>query len=71
MSKGTLQQQVMILNALNAIRRREHMAYTKDVINAVQFRKWTNQIVKDYTIKGFATDDERLKNDSGNCQSSC
>ena len=32
---------------------------------AVQFRKWANQIVKDYTIKGFALDDERLKN-SGN-----
>jgi len=29
---------------------------------AVQFRKWANQIVKDYTIKGFAMDDERLKN---------
>lgn len=28
---------------------------------AVQFRKWANQIVKDYTIKGFAMDDERLK----------
>ena len=28
---------------------------------AVQFRKWANQIVKDYTIKGFALDDERLK----------
>ena len=28
---------------------------------AVQFRKWANQIVKDYTIKGFAIDDERLK----------
>ena len=30
---------------------------------AVQFRKWANTIVKDYTIKGFAMDDERLKND--------
>lgn len=30
---------------------------------AVQFRKWANQIVKDFTIKGFAMDDERLKND--------
>jgi hypothetical protein len=30
---------------------------------AVQFRKWANQIVKDYTIKGFVMDDERLKND--------
>lgn len=29
---------------------------------AVQFRKWANQIVKDFTIKGFAMDDERLKN---------
>lgn len=29
---------------------------------AVQFRKWVNQIVKDYTIKGWVMDDERLKN---------
>lgn len=29
---------------------------------AVQFRKWANQIVKDFTIKGWAMDDERLKN---------
>ena len=29
---------------------------------AVQFRKWANQIVKDFTIKGWAIDDERLKN---------
>ena len=29
---------------------------------AVQFRKWANTIVKDYTIKGWAVDDERLKN---------
>ena len=29
---------------------------------AVQFRKWANGIVKDYTIKGWAMDDERLKN---------
>lgn len=28
---------------------------------AVQFRKWARQIVKEYTIKGFAMDDERLK----------
>ena len=30
---------------------------------AVQFRKWVNNIAKEYTIKGFAMDDERLKND--------
>ena len=29
---------------------------------AVQFRKWVNNIAKEYTIKGFAMDDERLKN---------
>ena len=29
---------------------------------AVQFRKWANSIVKDYTIKGWVMDDERLKN---------
>ena len=28
---------------------------------AVQFRKWANSIVKDYTIQGWAMDDERLK----------
>ena len=30
---------------------------------AIQFRKWANQIVKDFTIKGWVMDDERLKND--------
>lgn len=29
---------------------------------AVQFRKWANAIVKDYTIKGWVMDAERLKN---------
>lgn len=29
---------------------------------AVQFRKWANRIVKDYTIKGWVMDEERLKN---------
>ena len=28
---------------------------------AIQFRKWVNQIAKDYTIKGWVMDDERLK----------
>ena len=32
---------------------------------AVQFRKWVNQIAKDYTIKGWVMDDERLKNLGG------
>lgn len=29
---------------------------------AVQFRKWVNRIAKDYTIKGWVLDDDRLKN---------
>jgi hypothetical protein len=29
---------------------------------AVQFRKWVNQIAKDYTIQGWVMDAERLKN---------
>ncbi len=30
--------------------------------SGVQFRKWANDILKEYIIKGFAMDDERLKN---------
>lgn len=33
-----------------------------DSPRAVQFRKWANQIIEEYTVKGFAMDDERLKN---------
>lgn len=29
---------------------------------AIQFRKWANAIVKDYTIQGWAMDSDRLKN---------
>jgi hypothetical protein len=29
---------------------------------AVQFRKWANKIVKDYTLQGWVVDEERLKN---------
>ena len=31
-------------------------------VRAVQFRKWVNQIAKDYTIKGWVLDSDRLKN---------
>lgn len=37
------------------------IGFKVDNERAVQFRKWTNQIVKDYTIKGWVMDDERLK----------
>jgi hypothetical protein len=29
----------------------------------VQFRKWATGIIESFTIKGYAMDDERLKND--------
>ncbi len=32
-----------------------------DSEKAVQFRKWANTIIEEYTIKGYAMDDERLK----------
>lgn len=33
-----------------------------DSPKAVQFRKWANGIIEEFTIKGFSMDDERLKN---------
>ena len=38
------------------------IGFKVDNEKAVQFRKWANQIIKDYTIKGWVMDDERLKN---------
>jgi hypothetical protein len=39
------------------------VGYKVNSERAVQFRKWATGIIKDYTVKGFAMDDERLKND--------
>lgn len=39
------------------------VGYKVNSERAVQFRKWATQIVQEFTIKGFAIDDERLKND--------
>ena len=39
------------------------VGFKVDNERAIQFRKWANQIVKDFTIKGCVMDDERLKND--------
>jgi len=39
------------------------VGYKVNSERAVMFRKWATQIVKEFTIKGFAMDDERLKND--------
>ena len=39
------------------------VGYKVNSERAVQFRKWANTIIEEFTIKGFAMDDERLKND--------
>ena len=39
------------------------VGYKVNSEKAVLFRKWATQIVQEFTIKGFAMDDERLKND--------
>lgn len=39
------------------------VGYKVNSERAVQFRKWATGIVESFTIKGFAMDDERLKND--------
>lgn len=44
------------LQAVNAI------GFKVNSVRAVQFRKWVNQIAKDYTIQGWVMDVDRLKN---------
>ncbi|MBN8422030.1 MAG: virulence RhuM family protein [Verrucomicrobia bacterium] len=39
------------------------VGYKVNSERAVQFRKWASGIIESFTIKGFAMDDERLKND--------
>ena len=39
------------------------IGYKVNSERAVQFRKWATGIIASFTIKGFAMDDERLKND--------
>ena len=40
------------------------VGYRVNSAQATQFRIWATQLIKDYIIKGFAMDDERLKNGS-------
>ena len=37
------------------------VGYRVNSYNATKFRKWATSILKEYLIKGFAMDDERLK----------
>lgn len=39
------------------------VGYKVNSERAVQFRKWATSVIKEYTIKAYVMDDERLKND--------
>lgn len=39
------------------------VGYKVNSERAVQFRKWATTVIKEYTIKAYVMDDERLKND--------
>jgi len=39
------------------------VGYKVNSERAVQFRKWANSIIESFTLRGYAMDDERLKND--------
>jgi hypothetical protein len=39
------------------------VGYEVNSERAVQFRKWATTIIESFTVKGYAMDDERLKND--------
>lgn len=70
--KATIKNFLIVQNEGNRQVSREVLHYNLQMIiavgfkvnnqRAVQFRKWANEIVKTYTIKGWVMDDERLKN---------
>ena len=41
------------------------VGYRVRSLRGVQFRRWASTILKEYLLKGFAMDDERLKNPDG------
>ena len=41
------------------------VGYRVDSIRATHFRKWATSVLKEYMIKGFVMDDERLKGNRG------
>ncbi|MEI6462295.1 MAG: virulence RhuM family protein [bacterium] len=38
------------------------LGYRVNSVNATEFRKWATKVLKDYTVKGYVMDVERLKN---------
>jgi hypothetical protein len=43
------------------------VGYKVNSERAVQFRKWATRVIEEFTIKGFAMDDERLKRGVTGC----
>ncbi|MCK5805146.1 MAG: virulence RhuM family protein, partial [Lentisphaeria bacterium] len=41
------------------------VGYRVRSLRGVQFRRWASTVLKEYLLKGFAMDDERLKNPDG------
>ncbi len=41
------------------------VGYRVRSVRGVQFRRWASTVLKEYLLKGFAMDDERLKNPDG------
>lgn len=70
-AEATIKKYLTVQNEGNRSVSREVVHYNLQMIiavgfkvnseRAVQFRKWVNRIAKDYTIKGWVMDDERLK----------
>ena len=56
---GKTQTQVVKYYNLDAV---ISVGYRVNSTQAIQFRIWAAQLIKEYIIKGFAMDDERLKN---------
>lgn len=40
------------------------VGYRVNSVRATQFRQWATQVLREYIVKGFALDDERMKNPS-------
>jgi len=72
MKDATIKKNLIVRQEGNRNVSREVLFYNLDTIIAVgyrvnsyrvtQFRIWATRILKEYLVKGFALDDERLKN---------
>lgn len=74
-TEGTIKQYLIVRQEGSRKVQRPVIYYNLDMILAVgfrvrshrgvQFRQWANQLLKEYIVKGFTLDDERLSNPGG------